>query len=429
MTPVGEMTRSASFTARATAALALCAFALVAAAGPAALAETGPAAGRLAQAEARFGSDAAEVREPLIELAAATLSAGDADGADALLRRASALLERHPDPGGTLRLRVLILQSDRLVRLGRLADSSEVLQQALELARGSAALGPLSQANVLDRLAANEGRRGRLARGNIYTSDALKLREKHHGRNSPEFAAALLRSADWYRYTGAFGREIEQERKALDVLEKNFGPRDPRLALVLIRLATARIAQRRNGDDAGRVIERAMGLEFGPGVGDAYIRGEVLATGADLEVVFGEPEESGPLYSGAWQAIADHEQLGATAANAYFGRVRRLYLSTPDDIASIGTVDLGYTVTPAGTVDGVRILENAVPATDGASSAVRSEVGAAMWRAMGRSRYRPRVIDGAPVATPGLSFAAEFCLDLEDLVPVCRTRADASVAR
>jgi hypothetical protein len=86
-------------------------------------------------------------------------------------------------------------------------------------------------------------------------------------------------------------------------------------------------------------------------------------------------------------------------------------------------------VTAIGTVDAVRILENAVPAMDGAGMTVKREVGADMWHAMRRSRFRPRIVDGAPVATSDLSFAAEFCLDPDEIVPICKARAEASVAR
>ena len=164
-------------------------------------------------------------------------------------------------------------------------------------------------------------------------------------------------------------------------------------------------------------------------VADAYIKAEVLATTGDLQVVFGKPEDSTPLYTKAWQAIASHEQLNATAANQYFGRVRQLFLSTPDDIATIGTVDMAYSVTPIGTVDGVHILENAVPVMNGNAQTVKSNVGGAMWNAMRRSRYRPRVVDGAPVTTPDLTFSSEFCLDPEEIVPICKSRANTSVTR
>ncbi len=315
------------------------------------------------------------------------------------------------------------------MQAGRLAESNEVLYDALDLARKSAAIGPLEEANVLERLAANEGRRGRVDRGTGFTNDALKLRQRHFGKDSPEFAAALLRTADWYRLTGDYGRELDAERSALKVLEASFGERDARLAIPLIRLATTRIAQRTRTDEAERSMQRALGLEYGPGPDHAYLRAEALATTADLRVVFGTPADSATGYAAAWQTLAGHPQLGPAAANRYFGRVRQLYLSTPENVANLGTVDLGYTVTASGTVDEVRIRDNAIAATDGRSEAIRSEVGASMWTALRRSRYRPRVVDGEPVATADLSFAAEFCLDQTEIVPMCKGRGNASVVR
>lgn len=384
------------------------------------------AADRLRQVEATAGRDSAEVIAPALELAAALLAEGDAGGAAGLLERAGALLDRYPEQDRALRLRQLVLQGDLFVRQGRLADSNEALYAALELARSTPSISPLEQANVLERLAANEGRRGRITRASAYVGDALELRGKHFGEDSPEYAAALLRSADWYRFTGSIRQEIAAEKQALAILEARFGPRDPRLAIPLIRLATARMAQRAQRNDAVDAIQRAGGLEFGPGPENAFIRAEILATRADLHVVFGKPADGTPLYAQAWQAIAGHEQLGGPAANRYFARVRQLYVSAPDIIANLGTIDLGYTVTAVGTVDDVRILRNAVAATDGASEAVRSEAGAAMWAAMRRSRYRPRIVDGTPVVTTDLSFSSEFCLDPTQFLPICSGRADAS---
>lgn len=387
------------------------------------------AADRLQQAEATAGRDSREVIAPAIDLASALLADGDVDGSAALLERVRKLLDRYPEQDRGLSLRVLVLQSDLLVRLGRLADSNKVLYEALDLSRRATSISPLEQANVLERLAANEGRRGRVSSSNAYVSDALELRGKYFGKDSPEYAAALLRSADWYRYNGNFRREVEAEKKALAILEARFGARDPRLAIPLIRLATARIAQRAQQADAVEAIDRASALAFGPGPEDAYIGAEVLATRADLHVVFGKPDEATPIYAQAWRKIAAHEQLGDAAANRYFAKVRQLYASAPDVIANLGTIDLAYTVTATGTVEDVRLLKNAVPATDGSSQAARSEAGAAMWMAMRRSRYRPRVVDGVPVGTPDLSFSAEFCMDPTQFLPICTGMANASAVR
>lgn len=117
------------------------------------------------------------------------------------------------------------------------------------------------------------------------------------------------------------------------------------------------------------------------------------------------------------------------AADTYFGRVRQLFIARPENIATVGTVDMEYTVTAEGIPADVRILKNEIPATDGYSVAVRNEVGTAMWNAMRRSRYRPRILAGNPVATSGLTVSAEFCLDPSEIMPICRANANASVTR
>lgn len=387
------------------------------------------AADRLHAAEARSGPESPEVIVPVIDLAAALLAAGDVDGSAASLGRASGLLDRYPEQDRALRLRVMLLQSDGLVRLGRLGDSNAILYKALDLANNATTIGPLERANVLERLAANEGRRGRLVRASAYVGDALELRKEHFGADSPEYAAALLRAAEWYRYSLDFRREVAAEKQAVAILERKFGARDQRLAIPLIRIATARIAQRSQRDDAISALDRAMALDFSPDPDAAFMKAEVLATQADLQLVFGRPEDATPIYVRSWKTIASHDQLGTEPANQYFSRVRQLYVSVPDVIANIGMIDLRYTVTPMGTVDDVHILNNSVPASDAASLGAKSEAGAAMWAAMRRSRYRPRIVNAEPVATPDLSFSSEFCMDPTEFVPICKGSANASAVR
>lgn len=245
------------------------------------------------------GPDAPEVIGPVIELAAAALVAGDFAGADAFLQRASRLLDRDPEQDRALRLRVLVLQSERLARTMKLTESNKLLEQALDLARNTTTIDPIEQANILERLAANQTRRGQILRANAYVNEALQLREKRFGRDSPEFAGALLRAADWYRQTGDFGRELKATREALAILEKHFEPNDARLTIPLIRIATARIGQRRNKNEAEEALQRAIALEFGPATEDAYQKAEVLATMADLRIVFGNAQAHTSMYSRA----------------------------------------------------------------------------------------------------------------------------------
>jgi hypothetical protein len=161
-----------------------------------------------------------------------------------------------------------------------------------------------------------------------------------------------------------------------------------------------------------------------------FTKAETLASLADLRVVFGKPEDSTAFYAAAWQAIGTHPQFGAPAANAYFGKVRQLFVAPPEEIANTGGISLVFTVTSVGTVDAVHIVANDVPNQFTAvRQNIKAEVGAATWRAIQRSRYRPRVIDGAAVATPDLNFSNEFCIDVGDVTLPCKGNADVSATR
>jgi hypothetical protein len=397
---------------------------------PAAQQARAAATERLKQIEAKFGPDASEAILPVIGLASATAASGDIEAFTPLLARANALLNRYPRHDPALGLAVLVLESDSLARQGRLRDSNDVLYKAQKLARSTTTIGLEEQANVLDRLAANEGRRGLVMRASSFNRDALKLREKLYGNDSLQYGSALLNAANWYRYSGDYARERNLEEAALVIYKEHLGQRDAQLAIPLIRMATSYTAQRTNWQEAERILQEAIGLEYTASRDDAFLRAEALASLADLRVVFGKPEDSTALYVDAWRTIGNHPQLGAPLANAYFGKVRRLFTASPDVIANIGAISLTLTVTPVGTVEDVRLVKNEVSKLDARGLYnPRSEAGSAAWQAMGRSRYRPRVVDSIPVATPDTPFSTEFCMDVNESSPTCKGKGDVSAVR
>lgn len=385
------------------------------------------AAEQLAAAEREHGPDAPEVLLPLVALAAATVQAGDVPAAEALLARADGLLDRHPNHDRSLRLAVLVLDSECLARQGKVAESNQVLYDALDLARKTSTIGPLEQANVLDRLAANEGRRGLVTRANNYTSDALELRGKHHGKDSIGYANALLNAADWYRFSAQFKRERDLDHEALAILERKLGPEDPFLAVPLIRIATSYTAQHLRAAEAENALQRALGLKFSDGRDDVLTRAEALASLGDLRVVFGKPEDATAYYVSAWQAIAASPKLGASAANAYFGKVRQIYVEDLETIAYEGTVKLQFAITALGTTDEVKIIGDDLTFTDSQSLSGKSRVLQSAWRSVQQSRYRPRLVDGAAVATAGQTTSLEYCVDALRAQSRCSGKGLASV--
>lgn len=96
----------------------------------------------------------------------------------------------------SLRLAILVLESENQGRQGRLIESNNILYKALSLAQNATTIGPPEQANVLDRLAANEARRGLVMQAGAFTKKALKLRGQHYGKDSLEYSSALLTAAN-----------------------------------------------------------------------------------------------------------------------------------------------------------------------------------------------------------------------------------------
>lgn len=384
---------------------------------------------QLHQLEAQYGPTSSEIIAALLRLASATISAGDPVAAEKLLQRTNELLDRYPETDRIWRLQSLVLHADSLAGQARLRESNEALYAARTLAQNTTTIGRLEQAMILDRLVANEGRRGAVGRANDYAKSALKLREKEYGSNSLEFADSLIRLANWYRLSGQFRLERETEEQALRIMESNLGPQDYRLALPLIRIATAYTAQRSKRDQAEKALQRALQLRYGSSADEALAKAESLASLADLRVVFGPADESTAFYTAAWRTIAGHGELGNGGANAYFGSVRRLFIAKPDFITDIGSIDLTFTVTAMGSLEDVRIADSDVPESTDTLSGGTAAVKAAAWQATGRSRYRPRVLDGIPVATPDSSLSLEYCIDPQGIRPNCKGKGDVSAVR
>jgi hypothetical protein len=84
-------------------------------------------------------------------------------------------------------------------------------------------------------------------------------------------------------------------------------------------------------------------------------------------------------------------------------------------------MNLKFTVTALGAVENVRLVKS-----DLDKSRVEEEVTTAVAQALRRSLYRPRVVGGAAVTTPDLTFGIEFCMDRDEIRPTCKGKGDVS---
>lgn len=282
-------------------------------------------------------------------------------------------------------------------------DSDAVLVEGRRLLRehrDDSAVSADARREVYRLLLAAARDKGSLRTGNTVAADLLKQERRTHGRDSAGRVPGLYLVAEWNRWAGRGAREREVLTEAVRLLELNHGPRDARLAPALTALAAACINDRAKAEEAAAALARARSLDYPSSRESLLARSDALATQGDWEVVFGDPAASRGWYEAAWRTLADSTLAGPREANQRFAVPRPLSVRIPaepfrslkggQEHFATGRVSFGFTVTPEGQVEALRIREVLAPV---------ESLPDPVLKAFKDARYRPRVLGGRPQAT------------------------------
>ncbi len=265
----------------------------------------------------------------------------------------------------------------------------------------------LREADICDRLVKAAEALQDVRDGNRYALRALKARESHHGKESKNLLPGLHEAARWYRFSSQFGRERKLHRRAIEIMETNYGVTDERLATPLRGIASSYMFDNEGAKEAERALRRATNLEFSDSPQAVYVQALTLAELGDYLVVFKDPADSTELYVRAWKTLAEHPTIGPNIANETFRQVRLLYYRLPSapantgkgaDYFAAGHVKVEFTVTALGTVEDIEILERK-------PLEMKPQ---RFYRAYGKARFRPRLIAGEVVATRGVKHQSNY---------------------
>ncbi|MEQ1801457.1 MAG: hypothetical protein ABL989_06015 [Gammaproteobacteria bacterium] len=294
--------------------------------------------------------------------------------------------------------------------------SADVLPAGKKLLRGLPDDGTISadQRAAIYGLMFEGARRSRdLRGGNAFAADLQKQDRKRYGTDAVERVPGLYEAARWYAWADLTGRERDALTAAIPLLERAYGPRDPRLAWPLRTLASSCVRSRSDVDVARAALDRALKLDYRDTRDDVIERAAVFATRGDVEALFVEPAAGATWYRTAWQRLADSKRAGPDVANATFADPKPIYVNVPDepftsrrgeiDHFAAGTVSFGFTVTALGTIDELRLRQSLAP---------MESVPDPVTRAFREARYRPRLVAGEPVATPDHGFELRFSRDV-----------------
>lgn len=224
---------------------------------------------------------------------------------------------------------------------------------------------------------------------------------------------AVFKLADWYKRTNQPEKEQQQYTMAVNAVRQLEGNNSPKQIAALRGLAAA-YTRTANQATSIRLLKQAIRLnESGPKP-DPVLSADILVELGDNYSIFGSLRDARRVYQSAWQILAG-EQEAAKLQENYFGtpvgiraeplpdvypsrsKNRQLLREEPDAFLP-GYINVMYDIDESGRVRNVEVLESDPPGLiDKRIKILVSRIG-----------YRPRMVDGEPVATPGNRLSHQF---------------------
>jgi len=275
----------------------------------------------------------------------------------------------------------------------------------------------------------------------------LRIATRQHGASSPKLAPTLEEIGRWYASIGAYDQSRRTLREAIAIVEAAEGPNSPLLVGPLLAIAACN--RRQLLDPAAQPLaspdEQRQALYHDPSamlvpvqVSPASLAGEgersllraaqivdqaaepspvavlnVRTQAGDWYQVRNQPDRARVHYQQAWRAAASvtDKLNGKSYTEAIFGQPVLLHMFRPDGWnrypkrppteVEVRNVVVEYTVNAQGRVEAPQVIDDSGDERRGEKTA---------WSLQSTARYRPRLENGEPVATPGVQFSQPWIL-------------------
>ena len=357
--------------------------------------------------EEHSGASSHRLIAPLLGLGLTYQSGGRNDAAAPLLERAVAI-SRHADglfnPGQRELLLPLI---DSYIALARWTDADREENYAFRVSERQYGSSDLRLLPALHRLARwyETGRRTNEARRVWQRMLAIASDRTHQSR--ADIVTALRGYAHTFRLDYQYGPDPSNDDPTLGPVAGGNAPGVQRDTFG--RRVTSGVAADFRLDGQGReALEAALGLmqKSAPPAPPQAIAAVLLDLG-DWQQVAGRWDKALPLYQRAWPALPTEAGTAEAPVNPLAHPWQLLYRAPPSarryvELAPAAVTEtvaiVAFTVTADGHVKDVNFVEG------DAADTQRS----ALAYALARSTWRPRFVDGQPVATEKVRFRETF---------------------
>ncbi len=388
-----------------------------------------PVAQRLvALTEQQYGADDRQLVNPLTNLATVYYRLGDFPNAETAYLRAVRMIEGKFAGADRMLMRPLTGLGETYLATRQHAEAATALKRAVDLSRNLDGLFNVEQFDILDPLIESYVALDRLAEAEKENQYAFRVAESAYGRNDLRMLEPLDRLARWNEFVGRYTTARGLHARALQIAENGAGRGTPQSVASLRGLARSyylefiygpeeteqppdpfasssampQIGQNENrlNPDGERALRFALAALAKAEPPDQRARGETLVELGDWYLIGGAPARANEAYREGWSEL----NAAGNDAVAMLSTPRRLAYRPPS--ASIARarpndpgefeehfVDVRFKVLPDGKVTDVETVGTDAPAA----------IEKATLFAVRKARYAPRVENGQPVLTEGVT--------------------------
>jgi len=407
---------------------------------------------RVSAARASADADPLAVEEALTALGNAYLEANQYASAEAAYAEAVRSAEEH---GGRETQRVLApltgLGTTR-AKAGHHHDAVPLLERAVAITRAQLGMFDLRQQDALKTLAGSLTALGRQVEAQDAMVYRVRVAEKTYGEGNPRVIPSLCDFGNWFVDIGKTAEARMTFQVALNIVGTSDALNAPIIVEPLRGIARAHMLRPSYPDDwrrprhpaigcngltrgivavdcgtpsrgtDGRLVveprslnpegehalQRALRILDSDPDSPAQTRIETLIQMGDWYQIKEAPREALPYYQRAWQLIRATPKLPESTATA-LNVPLRVYYPTPQIVANVPTqvaavdtqshsVQLEFSVAADGSVRDARIVEQDT----------RDLYARDILKAVRESLFRPKFVDGQPVAATGITYREVF---------------------
>jgi len=374
--------------------------------------------------EEQYGPDELQLTNPLTNLATIHYKLGNYPAAIESYQRTLRIMQAKSTIADKQQIRPLHGLGVSFLAARDPESAVVALKRAADLSRNNDGLFNIGQVEFIDALIDAYESSGRFAESEKEAGYALRVEEAAYGRNSVKLLDRLDKLARWFENDRRYTSERNTYERSLAILQKSGANDDLRRIAPLRGIARSfRLeafygiegadngatfntgnngapvfsdgTQQRRGESS---LTTALAIIDSIQPTDHLLRGEVLTDLGDWYLVANNTRRAYDSYAEAWKSLNDARDtklLEWPRVLAYRPSVSSVDRSQLDPKeAQLKAVELHFTVTRDGRLENV-----SSPTIDVPEGIVRNSV-----TSMRRSRYAPRIENGAAVATNDVVF-------------------------